>query len=103
MLVWHEDNKGVWLGFDDALIYRVKQDSPSWHFEYVLDMDDMNGIGSYTTADEAMDAAEADYEAREAEIDWDDEPILSPEELDEILGDRLAHERLENEKLGLGW
>lgn len=97
-MTWYEQNDGTWLGFDDALLYRVKKDANGWYFEHVLDMDGMDG---YTTADEAMDAADTDYQAHEFDFDWDDDPILSPEELEEILGDRLAHERMEREKLGL--
>lgn len=108
MLKWEKDINGYnghwmggYIGFDDDCpLYKVGEDDEGWYYEY---LPESCGESGYDESQEAMDAAEADYEAREAEIDWDDEPILSPEELDEILGDRLAHERLENEKLGLGW
>lgn len=97
-MTWFEQEDGIWLGFDDALLYRVKKDVNGWYFESVLDLDGMDG---YATADDAMDAAETDYDSRNSWFTWedDDDPILSPEELEEILADRLYHERKDD--LGL--
>lgn len=52
--------KGKWLGFDDGVFtYRVAQDDNGWHYEYLPNADGMDG---YDTAEEAMTAAEADYQ-----------------------------------------
>lgn len=97
-MTWFEQDDGDWLGFDDALLYRVKKDANGWYFESVHDMDGMDG---YATADDAMDAADADYESHDSWFRWDDDsdPILTPDELEEIRGDRLFHERRDSKGL----
>lgn len=51
--------KDEWLGFDDAFLYRVAQDGNGWYYEAINTQDGMDG---YTTAEEAKEAAEADYQ-----------------------------------------
>lgn len=98
MLKWYEEN-GKHLGFeDDTFLYRVRHGEDGWEFESVIEM---CGYSGYDTAQEAMEAAEADYEYHEG---------LKPEaELDELLDvltdeddywDAVAHERMEAEKVG---
>ena len=95
MLNWIEEN-GKYLGFEDgALAYRVYEDEDGWTYEDVQELVAWEG---YETAEEAKQAAEADYEYKEG---------LKPEgELDEILDvltdddedaywDAVAHERME--------
>lgn len=100
MLTWIEEN-GKYLGFEDgALAYRVYEDEDGWTYEDVQELVAWEG---YETAEEAKQAAEADYEYKEG---------LKPEgELDELLDvltdddedaywDMVAHERMEAR---MGW
>lgn len=99
MLNWYEEN-GKHLGFDDALLYRVYKEDDGWVYEDVLELIVYSG---YDTAEEAKQAAEADYEYKEG---------LKPEgELAELLDvltdddedaywDMVAHERMEAR---MGW
>lgn len=99
MLNWYEEN-GKHLGFDDALLYRVYKEDDGWAYEDVLELIAYSG---YNNAEEAKQAAEADYEYKEG---------LKPEgELDELMDvltdddedaywDMVAHERLEAR---MGW
>ena len=100
MLQWHEEN-GKHLGFGDGyLAYRVYEDEDGWTYEDVVEL---VGYSGYDTAEEAIQAAEADYEYKEG---------LKPEgELDELLDvltdddeevhwDAVAHERMEAR---MGW
>lgn len=95
MLNWIKEN-GKHLGFEDgALAYRVYEDEDGWTYEDVQELVAWEG---YETAEEAKQAAEADYEYKEG---------LKPEgELDELLDvltddgedaywDMVAHERME--------
>lgn len=97
-LNWIEEN-GKHLGFEDgALAYRVYQDEDGWTYE---DVQELVAYSGYDTAEEAIKAAEADYEYKEG---------LKPEgELDELLDvltdededaywDMVAHERMERAK-----
>lgn len=97
-LNWIEEN-GKHLGFEDgALAYRVYQDEDGWAYE---DVQELVAYSGYDTAEEAIKAAEADYEYKEG---------LKPEgELDELLDvltdddedaywDAVAHERMERAK-----
>ena len=78
MLRWEFEN-GEWLGFDDAFLYRVTQDGNGWYFEAINTQDGMDG---YTTAEEAKEAAEADYQFWQ---NFDDMELeLDPEILEEI-------------------
>lgn len=78
MLRW-EFEKGEWLGFDDAFLYRVAQDENGWYYEAINTQDGMDG---YTTAEEAKEAAEADYQFWQ---NFDDMELeLDPEILEEI-------------------
>ena len=99
MLQWYEEN-GKHLGFGDGyLAYRVYEDEDGWTYEDVVEL---VGYSGYDTAEEAIQAAEADYEYKEG---------LRPEgELDELLDvltddesaywDMVAHERMEAK---MGW
>ena len=99
MLKWYEEN-GEHLGFDDdTFLYRVAKDENSWYWEYVPDME---GIDGYDTAEEAMADAEKDREAHDLEVDWEDLEPLDLEDLEDIYWDEVAHERMENAK-GLSW
>ena len=99
MLKWYEEN-GERLGFDDdTFLYRVAKDENSWYWEYVLDME---GIDGYDTAEEAMADAEKDCEAHDLEVDWEDLEPLDLEDLEDIYWDEVAHERMENAK-ELSW
>ena len=97
-LNWIEEN-GKHLGFEDgALAYRVFEDEDGWTYE---DVQELVAYSGYDTAEEAIKAAEADYEYKEG---------LKPEgELDELLDvltdddedaywDMVAHERMERAK-----
>ena len=97
-LNWIEEN-GKHLGFEDgALAFRVYQDEDGWTYE---DVQDMVAYSGYDTAEEAIKAAEAEYEYKEG---------LKPKgELDELLDvltdenedaywDMVAHERMERAK-----
>lgn len=95
MLKWYEEN-GKHLGFDDdTFLYRVAQDENGWYYEYVPDVDGMDG---YETAEEAMAAADAEFAANQFDIDWDDLEPLDLEDLEEAYWDRVAHERMETAK-----
>ena len=95
MLTWYEEN-GKHLGFEDGtFLYRVAKDENSWYWEYVPDMDGMDG---YNTAEEAMADAEKDYEAHNFEIDWEDLEPLDLEDLEDAYWDTVAHERMESTK-----
>lgn len=97
-LNWTEEN-GKHLGFEDgALAYRVYQDEEGWAYE---DVQELVAYSGYDTAEEAIQAAEDDYQYKEG---------LKPEdELDELLDvmtdddedaywDMVAHERMERAK-----
>lgn len=97
-LNWVEEN-GKHLGFEDgALAYRVFEDEDGWTYE---DVQELVAYSGYETAEEAIQAAEADYQYKEG---------LKPEgELDELLDvltdddedaywDMVAHERMERAK-----
>ena len=89
---WYEEN-GKHLGFvDGTFLYGVTKDENGWYWEYVPDMDGMDG---YDTAEEAMADAEKDYEAHDLEIDWEDFEPLDLEDLEDIYWDAVAHERME--------
>lgn len=91
MLHW-ELEKGEWLGFDDAFLYRVAQDENDWYYEAINTQDGMDG---YATAEEAKEAAEADYQFWQ---NFDNlELEIDPEILEEIA--REAEAELEGEGL----
>ena len=93
MLRW-ELEKGKWLGFDDAFLYRVAQDENGWYYEAVNTQDGMDG---YSTAEEAKEAAEVDYQVWQ-NID-DLELEIDPEVLEELADEaeaELQGEGLEN-------
>lgn len=95
-MVWYYEN-GHWLGFDDdTLLYKVLQEDGYWVWDYVPDM---TGLFGYDTAEEAMEAAEKDYESRDFDFD-EDELIFTDEEWTDILGDIAFTERRE-QKAGL--
>lgn len=100
MLNWIEEN-GKHLGFEDgALAYRVYEDEDGWTYEDVQELVAWEG---YETAEEAKQAAEADYEYKEGL-----KPEGEPEELLDVLTDddedaywdMVAHERMKQKK---GW
>lgn len=87
---WYKEN-GKYLGFiDGTYLYRVAEDENGWYWEFVPEMEGMDG---YDTPEEAMADAEADAKAHE----WEDceEEGYTLEEINEILGDRLYDERKE--------
>ena len=87
---WYEEN-GKHLGFiDGTYLYRVAKDENGWYWEFILDMDGMDG---YDTAEEAMADAEAD--ARAHDLEENEITACTLEEINEILGDRLYEERKE--------
>ena len=94
MLKWYKEN-GKYLGFEDnTFLYRVAKDGSGWYWEYIPDMDGMDG---YDTAEEAMKDAEADAESRNFDFDIDDEDLLLDLDLDleNAYWDEVAHERME--------
>lgn len=97
-LTWIEE-KGKYLGFEDgALAYRVYEDEDGWCYE---DVQEMAGTTGYDTAQEAIQAAEADY-ASKPSVTCDDNEILL-DILDDESGwdnywDAVAHERMEQAK-----
>lgn len=96
MLKWYEEN-GKHLGFDDGTyVYRVAEDENGWYYEHIMTQD---GFDGYETAEEAMEAAEADFSAHQIEIELDDLEPLSLEEMEafwDTYWDEIAHERMEN-------
>ena len=85
---WYEEN-GKHLGFiDGTYLYRVAKDENGWYWEFVPDMDGMDG---YDTAEEAMADAEAD--ARAHEWEEEEEEGYTLEEIEEILGDMIFETR----------
>lgn len=100
MLKWYEEN-GKHLGFDDdTFLYRVAQDESGWYYEYVPDADGMDG---YETAEEAKAAADAEFAVSESM--WldqmeEEDSLLDLEDLEEAYWDRVAHERMEEMKVG---
>lgn len=96
MLTWYEEN-GKWLGFDDdCFSYRVAQDGDGWYFEEIQDQDGMDG---YDTAQEAMEAAEADFQTHHRDYGEEDDEPLSYEEAMEVLGDILYEARRDDPDL----
>jgi hypothetical protein len=92
MLKWYEENSKH-LGFDDdTFLYRAAKDESGWYWEYVPDMD---GFDGYDTAEEAMAAAEKDYEEHDFDIDWEDLEPLDLEDLEDAYWEAAAHERME--------
>ena len=92
MLKWYEEN-GKHLGFDDdTFLYRVAKDESGWYWEYVPDMDGMDG---YDTAEEAMADAEADAESHNFDFDIEDLEDLDLKDLEDAYWDAVAHERME--------
>lgn len=88
MLKWYKlENSIGFMGFeDDTCRYWVKQDENGWYWED----NDCNGECGYTTAEEAMEAAEANLpEPSEEEEGYALEDAL----LD--YWDAVAHERME--------
>jgi hypothetical protein len=109
MLTWHKDINGYnghwmggYIGFDDDCpLYKVGEDGDGWYYEYLPDGDGMDG---YDTYQEAMADAAEDWELEQerlARLEQNSrhEPMFTPEEWDEILGDLLADEHKE-EKMG---
>lgn len=105
MLRWEKDINGYnghwmggYIGFDDDCpLYKVGEDDNGWYYEYLPDADGMDG---YDTAEEAKAAAEFEFTANQIEVDWESEEPLSPEDIEEILGDMLYDERKENAQVG---
>lgn len=101
MLEWlkdvnpHNGHCYGWTGFEDGTaIYRIHVDENGWYYEYLPNADGMDG---YDTAEEAMTAAEADYQF------WQNidnlELELDPEILEEIAREVEAEAELEGEGL----
>lgn len=100
MLKWEKDINGYnghwmggYIGFDDDCpLYKVGEDESGWYYEYLPDVDGMDG---YDIAEEAMTDAEKDYEAHNFEIDWEDFEPLDLEDLEDAYWDAVVHERME--------
>lgn len=92
---------GTYWGYDDDtpihMVYYIS-DEKCWGW---LNMLDNHADEKYPTAQAAMTDAD-NYEAvRQSKFRLNDsEPILTPEELDEILGDRLYDERKDDTLVG---
>ena len=98
MLKWYEEN-GKHLGFDDdTYVYRVAEDENGWYYEHIMTQDGMDG---YETAEEAMAAAEEEYEDYEAEMRHllDMAEPIDPEEAFMVLAD-IEYERVREERAG---
>ena len=99
-LNWIEEN-GKHLGFEDgALAYRVYQDEDGWAYE---DVQELVVYSGYDTAEEAVQAAEADYEYKEGlkpEGELDELLDVLTDDDDEVHWDAVAHERMEAR---MGW
>lgn len=97
-LNWVEEN-GKHLGFEDgALAYRVFEDEDGWTYEDVLEL---VGVTGYDTAQEAIQAAEADYANKQGVTYDDDETlldVLDDEGSWDDYWDAVAHERMERAK-----
>lgn len=93
MLKWYEEN-GNHLGFDDdTLLYIVDHDEvEGWRW---LDIFGGWCTYDYANAEEAKAGAESDSERFPKVLTEDDESFLTPEELEEILGDMLYQERID--------
>ena len=94
MLKWYisKENANRWEGYeDDTLLYTVTfDDVDAWEWIYLPGDYGMHG---YDLEDEAMEDAEADYKKHHlSKREEEEEPGLTPEEIDEILGDILYEE-----------
>ena len=80
-------------------MYRVAEDENGWYYEHIMTQDGMDG---YDTAEEAMAAAEEDYEEYESEmrrmLELDEEPF-DPDEAFGVLAD-IEYERMREERMG---
>jgi hypothetical protein len=91
MLKWKKDINGYnghWMGGfigfdDDCPLYKVGEDDNGWYYDYLPSADGMDG---YNTAEEAMAAAEADYQH------WHNLPDDFEMEIDSDLLEELATE-----------
>jgi hypothetical protein len=102
MLKWEKDINGYngnwmggYIGFDDDCpLYRVGRDDNGWYYEFLAAAD---GFDGYESAEEAMAAAEADYKADLVSISqmFEEEELLTFEDLEDIHWDEVAHERME--------
>lgn len=90
-----ENGKGF-IGFDDGCpCYFVREDGEgNWYWEDSWGF----GYGDFDSAQEAMAECEKDLPKIDPE-----KVGFTPEELDEIRACIEAHERMEDEKLGLDW
>ena len=98
-LNWIEEN-GKHLGFEDgALAFRVYQDEDGWAYE---DVQELVECGGYDTAEEAIKAAEAEYEYKEGlkpESELDELlDVMTEEDWEDDYWDAVAHERMERAK-----
>lgn len=93
MITWVKDNNR-YLGFDDGtLVYRVFNEGTGFGWEWE-NIPEWSGMDGYDTAEQAMDAAEADHAEYEAEYEDLDLEMSEAERL-EILGDLLYEEAKE--------
>lgn len=102
MLKWEKDINGYnghwaggYIGFDDDCpLYKVGEDDNGWYYDYLPSADGMEG---YDTAQEAKEAAEADFQVWQ---NFDNlELEIDPEILEEIASEaeaELEGEGLEN-------
>ena len=96
MLNWIEEN-GKHLGFEDgALAYRVFKDEDGWTFE---DVQELVAYSGYDTAEEAKQAAEADYEYKES-LKPEGELDVLTDDNEDAYWDMEARERTE---MKMGW
>lgn len=96
MLKWEKDINGYnghWMGGyvgfdDDCPLYKVGEDD-GWYYEY---LPESCGESGFDDCQEAMAAAEFEFTAKQIKFDEAEDEPLTPEEIDEILGDILYEE-----------
>jgi hypothetical protein len=90
MLNWQEEN-GKLLGFGDGFLFcRIYPEAGGWTYYNLIDEVAITG---YENAECAKIPAEAEYANYIWQDEGEDDEPLSPEEIEEILGDMLYEER----------
>lgn len=97
MLKWEKDINGYnghwmggYIGFDDDCpLYKVGECDDGWYYEYLPESCGESGFDAYQ---EAMAAAEFEFIAKQIKFEGTEDEPLTPEEIDEILGDILYEE-----------
>ena len=97
MLKWEKDINGCngrWMGGyvgfdDDCPLYKVGEDDEGWYYEY---LPEGWGESGFDDCQEAMAAAEFEFIAKQIKLEEVGDEPLTPEEINEILGDILYEE-----------